>query len=34
MQLRKIGMCEVMKDKAIEDGFNTRMTNQFEGEMG
>jgi hypothetical protein len=27
MQLRKIGMCEVMKDKAMEDGFNTWMTN-------
>jgi hypothetical protein len=24
MQLRKIGMCEVMKVKAVEDGFNTR----------
>jgi hypothetical protein len=29
MQLRKIGMCEVMKVKAMEDGFNTRMTNQL-----
>jgi hypothetical protein len=25
MQLRKIGMCEVMKVKAMEDGFNTGM---------
>ena len=24
MQLRKIGVCEVMKVKAMEDGFNTR----------
>jgi hypothetical protein len=29
MQLRKIGMCEVMKVKAMEDGFNTRMINQL-----
>lgn len=29
MQLKKIGMCEVMKVKAMEDGFNTRMTNQI-----
>jgi hypothetical protein len=27
MQLRKIGMCEVMMDKAMEDGFNTGMIN-------
>jgi hypothetical protein len=27
MQLRKIGMCEVMMDKEMEDGFNTRMIN-------
>jgi hypothetical protein len=27
MRLRKIGMCEVMMDKAMEDGFNTGMTN-------
>jgi hypothetical protein len=29
MQLRKIGMCEVMKVKAMEDGFNTMMINQL-----
>jgi hypothetical protein len=27
MQLRKIGMHEVIKDKAMEDGFNTGMIN-------
>jgi hypothetical protein len=27
MQLRKIGMCKVMMDKAMEDGFNTGMIN-------
>jgi hypothetical protein len=27
MQLRNIGMCEVMMDKAMEDGFNTGMIN-------
>jgi hypothetical protein len=25
MQLRNIGMCEVMMDKAMEDSFNTWM---------
>jgi len=29
MQLRKIGMCEVMKVKVMEDGFNTMMINQL-----
>ena len=29
MQIRKIGMCEVMKVKAMEDDFNTMMTNQL-----
>jgi len=27
MQLRKIGMCEVMMDKEMEDGFNIGMIN-------
>jgi hypothetical protein len=29
MQLRKIGMREVMKFKAMEDVFNTGMTNRL-----
>jgi hypothetical protein len=34
MQLRKIGMCEVMKVKAMEDGFNTGMTNLLSRKNG
>jgi hypothetical protein len=29
MQLKKIGMREVMKVKAMEDGFNTMMINHL-----
>jgi hypothetical protein len=32
MRLRKIGVCEVMKDKAMEID-STWMTNKLEGEM-
>jgi hypothetical protein len=27
MQIKKIGICEVMMDKEMEDGFNTGMIN-------
>jgi hypothetical protein len=29
MKLRKIGVCEFMKVKAMEDGFNTMMINHL-----